>query len=61
MEKTETQSEAHTPEEVGSDPSVAVAEPKPIVEGEVEEIGGPKGLDPTRYGDWTVNGRCVDF
>lgn len=27
----------------------------------VEEIGGRKGPEPTRYGDWEVNGRCVDF
>ncbi len=26
-----------------------------------EEIGGPKGLEPTRYGDWEINGRCSDF
>ena len=25
------------------------------------EIGGPKGLEPTRYGDWERAGRCVDF
>lgn len=25
------------------------------------EIGGPKGLEPTRYGDWEKNGRCIDF
>ena len=25
------------------------------------EIGGRDGLEPTRYGDWEVNGRCVDF
>ncbi|MBW8727980.1 MAG: DUF1674 domain-containing protein [Inquilinus limosus] len=25
------------------------------------EIGGPRGLEPTRYGDWDVNGRCSDF
>jgi hypothetical protein len=29
--------------------------PKPI------EIGGPKGLEPTRYGDWERAGRCIDF
>lgn len=28
---------------------------------ETEEIGGPKGLEPTRYGDWERNGRCIDF
>jgi len=25
------------------------------------EIGGPKGPEPTRYGDWEVKGRCSDF
>ena len=25
------------------------------------EIGGPKGLEPTRYGDWERAGRCIDF
>jgi hypothetical protein len=25
------------------------------------EIGGPKGPEPTRYGDWEKNGRCIDF
>ncbi len=26
-----------------------------------KEIGGPKGPEPTRYGDWERNGRCYDF
>ncbi len=26
-----------------------------------KELGGPKGLEPTRYGDWEKNGRCSDF
>lgn len=25
------------------------------------EIGGRAGPDPTRYGDWEKNGRCIDF
>ena len=25
------------------------------------EINGPKGLEPTRYGDWEQKGRCTDF
>ncbi len=25
------------------------------------ESGGPKGLEPTRYGDWERAGRCIDF
>jgi hypothetical protein len=34
-------------------PSVAAAQPR--------EIGGRDGLDPTRFGDWEKNGRCIDF
>ena len=26
-----------------------------------KEINGPKGLEPTRYGDWEAKGRCYDF
>lgn len=26
-----------------------------------EEIGGPKGPEPTRHGEWEINGRVVDF
>jgi hypothetical protein len=34
---------------------VAAAEP-------VKEFGGRKdGPEPTRYGDWEKNGRCIDF
>ncbi|HEY5777074.1 MAG TPA: succinate dehydrogenase assembly factor 4 [Xanthomonadales bacterium] len=25
------------------------------------EVGGPKGPEPTRYGDWEKAGRCSDF
>lgn len=25
------------------------------------EVGGRNGLEPTRYGDWEKNGRCIDF
>jgi hypothetical protein len=25
------------------------------------EIGGREGPEPTRYGDWEKNGRCIDF
>ncbi|GFY81842.1 hypothetical protein Acr_02g0000820 [Actinidia rufa] len=28
---------------------------------ETGEIGGPRGPEPTRYGDWERNGRCSDF
>jgi len=26
-----------------------------------QEFGGPRGPEPTRYGDWERNGRCTDF
>jgi len=26
-----------------------------------KEIGGQKGPEPTRYGDWEKNGRVTDF
>jgi hypothetical protein len=26
-----------------------------------KELGGPKGPEPTRYGDWERGGRCSDF
>ncbi|MGI8561636.1 MAG: DUF1674 domain-containing protein [Luteimonas sp.] len=26
-----------------------------------QESGGRDGPDPTRFGDWEKNGRCIDF
>ena len=26
-----------------------------------DEKGGPNGPEPTRYGDWEIGGKCVDF
>ena len=26
-----------------------------------KEVNGPTGPEPTRYGDWEKNGRCIDF
>lgn len=37
------------------------ADPAAAKTGQPKEIGGPKGLEPTRYGDWERNGRCFDF
>ena len=39
--------------------SPPVPEPGPAVDG--EEHGGPKGQEPTRYGDWENKGICRDF
>lgn len=39
-----------------------VAEASVIETDKVREIGGRKsGLDPTRFGDWEKDGRCIDF
>jgi len=41
--------------------SPPVPEPAPAPAKEEEESGGPKGMEPTRYGDWESNGICRDF
>jgi hypothetical protein len=33
----------------------------PLKAARPEEIGGPTGPEPTRYGDWEKKGRCIDF
>lgn len=42
------------PEQV--QPEIPASDPAPV-----REIGGRKGPEPTRYGDWEMNGRCIDF
>jgi hypothetical protein len=37
------------------------ADNEPSPEERPKEIGGRKGPDPTRYGDWEKAGRCIDF
>jgi hypothetical protein len=37
-------------------PAAAAAAAAPV-----REIGGPPGAEPTRFGDWEKNGRCIDF
>jgi len=43
---------AATPVPAAGEPSVS--EPP-------RELGGRPGPDPTRYGDWELRGRCIDF
>jgi len=33
----------------------------PLPTGVPVEIGGRAGPEPTRYGDWEMRGRCIDF
>lgn len=53
------------PESVdGQQQEPAAKEQSPPTESSKEqprEIGGREGPDPTRYGDWEKNGRCIDF
>jgi len=48
---------AASPEPPPADPNAAA---KARIK-KVEEIGGPSGPEPTRYGDWQFNGRVTDF
>ena len=57
MSKTEA-SRDDTADESGYD---RVAENNESSEDRPKEIGGRKGPDPTRYGDWVKGGRCIDF
>jgi hypothetical protein len=49
---TSPEDSAASPESISSS---AAAPQKP------GEIGGPRGPEPTRYGDWESKGRCTDF
>lgn len=46
----------HAPEPTGATGAPPAGPPS-----RPKEIGGPKGPEPTRYGDWELEGRCVDF
>ena len=47
------------PEPAKEPPARPAAKPEPPKK--VEEIGGPPGPEPTRYGDWQFNGKVTDF
>ena len=46
------------PEPDGTDDTVVET---PTPDSSAAEHGGRIGPDPTRYGDWEKNGRCIDF
>lgn len=74
-EKAEPQTDAVTPNEtaeiagseaapqLSQDAINALAEARAFKEAaaKAREIGGPKGPEPTRFGDWENKGRCIDF
>jgi len=42
--------------------AVAAPPPAPAVSlTRPRELGGRAGPEPTRFGDWEKNGRCIDF
>jgi hypothetical protein len=47
-----------------SSPTPSAESPVPVAPqgpARPREIGGRDGPEPTRYGDWEKNGRCIDF
>jgi hypothetical protein len=44
-----------------TEPAPAPANAAPAARVPTRELGGPTGPEPTRYGDWEKNGRCIDF
>ncbi len=55
-----------TPTDAMTQPDASPDRPEPptdvgAVAPRKKEIGGRAGPDPTRYGDWEKNGRCIDF
>ncbi|MFT8646003.1 DUF1674 domain-containing protein [Gluconacetobacter sp.] len=53
MTSTDTDNETPSPATPADDATATTSDAK--------EYGGPKEKQPTRYGDWTVKGRCIDF
>ena len=68
MTKTERYNTALPPSDNVKDPGVkekeakgASSTAKAAEQTQPAERGGPKGPEPTRYGDWEAKGRCTDF
>jgi hypothetical protein len=54
---TESTDTEHPPSATRPDGTATAQAPKQPA----GEKGGPKGPEPTRYGDWEKGGRCFDF
>ncbi|MCW5700577.1 MAG: DUF1674 domain-containing protein [Rhodospirillales bacterium] len=60
--KEPTPATASLPEPVASDADPVDSTEKANATPETPtEDGGPKGPEPTRFGDWERKGRCIDF
>ena len=59
---TDDQKPAPAADAAKPEPAKPAAPPKAAeTPKKVEEIGGPPGPEPTRYGDWQFNGKVTDF
>ena len=58
MNHSEPAGDAETPRLRSKPETVAATHTPPKAP---KETGGPKGPEPTRFGDWERNGRCIDF
>ena len=59
MQTSDRKSTPQPPSVPVTDPAVNIA--AAAADQPVREIGGPSGPEPTRFGDWEKNGRCIDF
>jgi hypothetical protein len=52
---SDKQNQIETPEQPAEAKQPAAANAPP------REVGGREGPEPTRFGDWELRGRCIDF
>lgn len=60
-----TCSRSHLPDPLNSvhprPPSVPIVSHASTSQTKHQQVYGPRGKEPTRYGDWEIKGRCTDF
>lgn len=49
------------PDASGPEAGAAAADPEEATPERPAEVGGRRGPEPTRFGDWEKGGRCIDF
>jgi hypothetical protein len=57
-----THSDDSAPRDRPAAPPAPAAVSVPVASGTTpREVGGRDGPEPTRFGDWELRGRCIDF
>jgi hypothetical protein len=59
--RTLTPGTATKPASVAPKPAAAPAKPVPTPAVKADQAKEPAHDDPTRFGDWEIKGRCIDF